>query len=123
MVAALNAPQYDADIGGSCGGCILVTGAKGSLVVRVVDRCPVCAHGDVDLSEEAFPYIDDMGLFYFLIICLTLARGRVPISWKYVPCPDSFVHGNINYLFQAGSTVDWFTLQVCTCVVQVLMDR
>ncbi len=113
-MAALNAPQYDADVGGSCGACAEVTGAKGTIVVRIVDRCPVCAHGDMDLSEEAFPKIDDPSTAIIIIILLTLwiDRGRVPVSWKFVPCPDAFVPGNVDYLFQAGSTVDWFAFQV-----------
>src|SRR5215468_659791 len=51
MVAAMNDPDYqDA---AWCGACLAVTGPKGTVTVRVVDRCPECKHGDLDLSPQA----------------------------------------------------------------------
>lgn len=65
MVAAMNDVDYgNADL---CGAYIRVDGRKGS-VVRIVDRCPECAQGHVDMSPQAFALIDDLPL------------GRVPIS-------------------------------------------
>lgn len=57
MVAAMNAPQY----GGSsvCGACVHVSGSKGAVMVRIVDLCPECPSGNLDLSKEAFAVIDD----------------------------------------------------------------
>jgi expansin (peptidoglycan-binding protein) len=71
MVAAMNKAQYAKSV---CGKCILVTGPKGTVKVRIVDLCPGCASGDVDLSEEAFAKI------------ALLSAGRVKISWSFVTC-------------------------------------
>ncbi|KAI9595252.1 RlpA-like double-psi beta-barrel-protein domain-containing protein-containing protein, partial [Syncephalis fuscata] len=53
-----------------CGACILVTGPLGKVRVKIVDKCPVCKSGDVDLSEGAYLKIADKD------------AGRVPISWR-----------------------------------------
>jgi expansin (peptidoglycan-binding protein) len=45
------------------------------VVVRIVDLCPGCGLGDLDLSMTAFAKI------------APLSRGRVPITWHFVPCP------------------------------------
>lgn len=75
LTAAINTPQY----AGSelCGACLEVVGAKGSVTVRVEDRCPGCPFGSLDLSMTAFATIDD------------LAKGRIPIKWRVVPCRDT----------------------------------
>ncbi|CAG8525475.1 7860_t:CDS:2 [Gigaspora margarita] len=74
LVAAMNAPQYGifADPGNSpvCGKCIQVTGPKGTVKVKVVDKCPVCKSGDIDMSSTAFKKIAN------------LDDGRVKITWK-----------------------------------------
>ncbi|RKP08107.1 RlpA-like double-psi beta-barrel-protein domain-containing protein-containing protein [Thamnocephalis sphaerospora] len=73
MVAAMNVHQFGdfARPANSpvCGACIKVTGPKGTVRVKVIDKCPVCKKGDVDLSESAFLLIADKD------------HGRVPISW------------------------------------------
>ncbi|KAL1918767.1 uncharacterized protein VTP21DRAFT_2789 [Calcarisporiella thermophila] len=73
MVAALNAPQFGSGNNGapSCGKKVEVSGPKGKVTVTVVDKCPGCAHGDLDLSPAAFQKIADQ------------AQGRVPISWQW----------------------------------------
>jgi expansin (peptidoglycan-binding protein) len=53
---------------------VLVTGPKGSVKVRIVDLCPGCSHGDLDLSEEAFTTI------------ASKSAGRVKITWHVVTC-------------------------------------
>ena len=55
----------------NCGRSITATGPKGSVTVKVVDTCPGCANGDLDLSPAAFAKIADM------------AAGRVPVSWSW----------------------------------------
>src|SRR6478735_4669720 len=75
MVAALNDPQYgNAEW---CGACAAVEGPKGKVTVRIVDRCPECKTGDLDLSPQAFDKIADH------------AQGRVPITWSFVSCETS----------------------------------
>jgi expansin (peptidoglycan-binding protein) len=70
MVAAMNHADYDN--AALCGAFIEVIGPKGRVVVRIVDRCPECARGDVDMSPQAFARIAD------------LSAGRVPIRWRIV---------------------------------------
>lgn len=42
-----------------CGKYINVHGPNGSVRVKIVDTCPPCAFGDVDLSPAAFGKIGD----------------------------------------------------------------
>jgi expansin len=86
LVAALNDIDYAASA--SCGACAQVQGPQGSVTVRIVDRCPGCADGDIDLSQEAFSLISP------------IAAGRVPITWNFVPCE---VSGPVVYHFKEGS--------------------
>jgi expansin len=92
---AMNQIQYDSSM--TCGACVEVTGNKGSIVISIEDRCPECKYGDIDLSEDAFPFIDDK------------VNGRVPISWKIVPCP---VQGAVKLYFKEGSSQWWTAVQV-----------
>jgi expansin (peptidoglycan-binding protein) len=55
----------------NCGRFISVKGPKGSVNVKVVDTCPGCAHGALDLSPAAFAQIAD------------LSQGRVTINWSW----------------------------------------
>ncbi|CAG8570613.1 12546_t:CDS:2 [Cetraspora pellucida] len=58
LVAAMNAPQYgiysDPADSPVCGKCIQITGPKGTVKVKIVDKCPVCKSGDIDMSSTAF---------------------------------------------------------------------
>lgn len=72
MVAAINDEQYSKE---NCGKCVAVTGPNGTVVVRIVDKCPGCSHGDLDLSQTAFSKI------------AKLSAGRVKITWHFVACP------------------------------------
>ncbi|RHZ75929.1 hypothetical protein Glove_208g197 [Diversispora epigaea] len=76
LVAALNAPQYGTSANPNdspmCGKFVKVTGPKGSVKVKIVDKCPVCKNGDLDMSSTAFSQIAEMG------------QGRVKIKWKVV---------------------------------------
>lgn len=72
MVAALNGDQYKKSW---CGQCVLVTGPKGTTVkVRIVDLCPGCSQGDLDLGQEAFQVLSP------------ISAGRIKISWHVVSC-------------------------------------
>lgn len=59
-----------------CDTCLRVTGPKGSVVVRVQDKCEGCKWGDVDLSHGMFVQIADE------------AAGRVAISTEVVDCSN-----------------------------------
>ena len=95
MVAAIN----EADYAGSapCGACAEVEGPQGTITVRIVDRCPGCAVGDLDLSPQAFEMI------------APLVDGRVDITWRFVPCA---VDGPLRYRFKEGSSQWWTAVQV-----------
>ena len=95
MVAAMNDPDYAN--AAWCGGCVEVTGPEGTVIVRIVDRCPGCASGDLDLSREAFAMI------------APIEQGRVPITWRPVACR---VGGPIEYRFKDGSNEWWTAIQI-----------
>ncbi len=94
-VTALNFPEYAKSA--SCGACFLVKGPKGSVTVRVVDSCPGCEVGHLDLSAEAFAKIANP------------VDGKVPITYQGVACE---VTGNVSYHFKEGSSKYWTAIQV-----------
>jgi expansin len=94
-IAALNKPDWSGS--SLCGACAEVTGPKGTVTIRVVDQCPECKTGDLDLSPQAFGKIADM------------AAGRVPITWKLVACN---VTGPIRYKYKDGANQWWSAVQV-----------
>ncbi|MGL4744627.1 MAG: expansin EXLX1 family cellulose-binding protein [Dermatophilaceae bacterium] len=95
MVAAMN--QVDYDNSQMCGAFVEVRGPKGTETVRIVDRCPECSPGDIDLSAEAFARIAEP------------IDGRVPISWRVVS-PE--IDGPVSFRFKEGSTQYWTAVQV-----------
>jgi expansin (peptidoglycan-binding protein) len=95
MVAAMNAAQYDT--AALCGAYVRVAGPKGTVTVRIVDLCPGCRAGDLDLSQEAFAQIAN------------LAQGRVAITWQVVS-PE--LSGTIAYHFMDGSNQWWKAVQI-----------
>ncbi|NVB38534.1 hypothetical protein G6O69_11895 [Pseudenhygromyxa sp. WMMC2535] len=95
MVGAMNAADYAGSA--VCGSCVRIDGPEGTVEVRIVDQCPECAPGDIDLSPEAFQAL------------APLEHGRVPISWTYIPCA---VDGPITYHFKDGSNPWWTAVQL-----------
>lgn len=95
MVAAMNAEEYDT--AAVCGAYVHVRGPKGEVTVRIVDLCPECRAGHLDLSREAFALIAD------------LPQGRVDIAWQVVS-PELI--GPIAYHFKDGSNQWWTAVQV-----------
>lgn len=95
MVGAMNHTDYAASA--VCGACVELTGPNGTIRIRVVDQCPECQPGDIDLSPQAFEQISP------------LDAGRVNISWQYVACD---VSGPISYQFKDGSSQYWTAVQI-----------
>jgi expansin len=95
MVAAMNAEEFDSSA--VCGSYIQVTGPKGTITIRIVDLCPECHAGHLDLSREAFALVAD------------LPQGRVPITWQVV---SPALAGPIAYHFKEGSNQWWTAVQV-----------
>lgn len=88
---AMNHEQYDSSK--ACGGCVRVFGPMDEVTLQVVDRCPECKFGDIDLSTEAFEKIAQ------------LKDGRIPIRWQFVPCDGS---EDIKIRFAPGSSQFYF---------------
>ncbi|GAA5810056.1 hypothetical protein MFLAVUS_003474 [Mucor flavus] len=78
LVAALNAPQMmngaNPNNNPMCGRMIKVTNpaTNKSVTVKIVDTCPPCVSGSVDLSPAAFSAISNLDV------------GRIKINWIYV---------------------------------------
>ncbi|OMH83762.1 Papain inhibitor [Zancudomyces culisetae] len=79
FVAAINSPQYgvyaNPNSAEVCGRCALVNGPNNTSVkVKIVDRCPECASGSLDLSPSAFQQLSPF------------SAGRISITWSFVSC-------------------------------------
>ena len=95
MVGAMNHADYDNSY--ACGSCVAIDGPDSSIEIRIVDQCPECESGHIDLSPLAFSKI------------AALERGRVPITWWLIPCP---VNGPIIYHFKEGCNPWWIAIQI-----------
>ncbi|KAL4086075.1 hypothetical protein PRIC1_014697 [Phytophthora ramorum] len=99
--AALNNEQWDGLQ--NCGRCAEVSCADSrcsdqskSVVVQLLDRCPECKHGDLDLSPSVFKTLTGSD------------PSRYTVKWKFVDCP---VPGNVNYCLKGGSNNYWTAVQ------------
>jgi len=72
--AALGTAEYAS--GGACGEWLDVTGPAGVTRVEVVDECPGCPPGKIDLSKAAFTRIG------------ALSAGIIPVSYTTVVDPQ-----------------------------------
>jgi expansin (peptidoglycan-binding protein) len=95
MVSAMNEVEYNHSW--YCGSYLHVIGPKGAVDVRIVDLCPGCLAGHLDLSEQAFAQIAD------------LPQGRVNITWQLISPP---LAGPIAYHFKDGSNQWWTAVQI-----------
>ncbi len=91
---AINNSQYDTS--NACGSFVEVTGPNGTITLKVVDRCPECLPGDIDMTQEAFSEIAN------------IEDGRVPISWRFVPANSN---ESITINFKTGSSEFWTAIQ------------
>ena len=91
FVALGNAEYSEA---AACGTFLDVTGPKGKVRVKVIDRCPECAAGHIDLSRTAFKKIANE------------VDGIVKISYKTVANPAT--PGPISVRIKEGSSQYWF---------------
>lgn len=95
MVAAMNNTDYYNSL--LCGAYVEISGPNGQVTVRIVDRCPECPVGNIDLSQQAFANIAE------------LSAGRVPISWRVL---SPALAGPIVYHFKEGSNQWWSAVQI-----------
>ena len=95
LIGAMNAAQYgQAEY---CSACVEIEGPIGSVKVHIIDQCPECAFGDIDLSPEAFDYLAPR------------IDGRINIRWKIVPCETQ---GNVQIYIKEKSNQWWTGIQI-----------
>lgn len=99
--AALNNDQWDDTL--NCGRCAEVScddsrcsDTTSTVTVWIVDRCPECVEGDLDLSPTVFKQLTGSD------------PSRYTIKWKFVDCP---VSGGIEYCAKSGSSSSWLAVQ------------
>jgi len=80
----------------ACGGYLQVSGPDGSVRVKVVDQCPDCAPGHIDLSEAAFARL------------APLSAGLIGVS--YAPVSNPPLPGPVSVEVKQGSSQYWLAL-------------
>ncbi|OWY99858.1 hypothetical protein PHMEG_00029068 [Phytophthora megakarya] len=98
--AALNAAQWEETM--NCGRCAEVSctdascAGQSSEIVYIMDQCPGCEYGDLDLSPDVFESITGQ------------SYTKLSIEWKFVDCPIS---NNVQYCLKTGSSEFWVAVQ------------
>jgi expansin len=96
LYVALGPTEYSGAL--SCGSYIDVTGPKGKVRVKVVDSCPECTAGWLDLSRTAFRKIANE------------IDGVVPITYR--AAPNAPTPGPLSITFDAGSSQYWWAVLI-----------
>jgi expansin len=96
LYVALSPAEY-AD-GTRCGGYLRVTGPSGTVLVKIIDQCPPCAAGHIDLSRTAFAQIGQ------------LSQGIIPVSYRTVV--DPVLPGPLTFQVKEGSSQYWLAIRV-----------
>lgn len=86
------------DDGRGCGTWVEVSGARGTVLVKIDNLCPECEPGHLDLSTDAFAAVDDP------------VKGVVPIVSRVVRNPP--VTGGLAFQVKDGSSPWWLGLHV-----------
>ena len=94
LFVALPPDAYDS--AAACGGYLEVHGPDGSVRVEVIDQCPDCGDGHIDLSEAAFSAI------------APLSAGLVDVT--YQPLANPSLPGPVSLLVKQGSSQYWLAL-------------
>jgi len=94
LYAALSPPEYGS--AAACGGYLQVSGPDGSVRVKVIDQCPECAAGHIDLSEAAFAKL------------APLSAGLVNVT--YTSLSDPPLPGPVAIEVKQGSSQYWLAL-------------
>ncbi|KAK7432305.1 hypothetical protein QQZ08_001252 [Neonectria magnoliae] len=79
-----------------CGACIEITGPTGTITAMIVDQCPECDAGHLDLFPDAFTAVGG-------------TDGIVDTSYKFVTCGITsplYLHN------KSGTSAYWFSIQV-----------
>ena len=80
----------------ACGGYLEVHGPDGSVRVEVIDQCPGCGSGHIDLSEAAFSAI------------APLSAGLINVTYQYLANPA--LPGPLSLRVKEGSSQYWLAL-------------
>jgi expansin (peptidoglycan-binding protein) len=94
LYVALSPSEYDGAT--ACGGYVEVSGPDGSVSAEVIDQCPPCASGHIDLSEAAFSRI------------APLSAGLVSVTYRSVADPP--LPAPVSLLVKEGSSQYWLAL-------------
>ncbi|KAF4781549.1 rare lipoprotein A [Colletotrichum scovillei] len=86
------------DSAAHCGACVKVTGPNGnSITAMVVDQCPECDEGHLDLFQDAFTQLG------------TVSEGIISTSYEFVECG---ITSPIKLHNKTGTSANWFSMQV-----------
>jgi expansin (peptidoglycan-binding protein) len=96
LYVSLAEPQYAG--GAACGSYVDITGPSGKVTAEVVDSCPGCTDGGIDLSEAAFAKVANP------------AQGMAEVS--YVQARDPKLPGPLALRVAQSSTSGWLAVQV-----------
>jgi expansin (peptidoglycan-binding protein) len=96
LYVALSPSEYAG--AAACGGYLDVTGPKGKVRVLIMDQCPECPTGHIDLSKEAFAKIADP------------VQGVVPVTYRAVINPS--LPGPLTFRIKEGASRYWFAVLV-----------
>jgi expansin (peptidoglycan-binding protein) len=94
LYVALPPSEYGA--AAACGSYLQVSGPDGSVTVEVVDQCPECQAGHIDLSEQAFARI------------APLSAGLVAVTYHTIADPP--LPAPLSMLVKAGSSAYYLAL-------------
>jgi expansin len=94
LFVALSPTEYDG--AAACGGFMTVTGPDGSVTVQVIDQCPDCAAGHIDLSEPAFAELAPLG------------AGLINVHYQHLADPP--LPGPVTMEVKSGSSQYWLAL-------------
>jgi expansin len=94
LFVALSPAEYHG--AAACGGYVEVSGPNGSVRAEVIDQCPPCAAGHIDLSEAAFARI------------APLSAGLVPVTYRAVADPP--LPAPVSVRVKEGSSRYWLAL-------------
>jgi hypothetical protein len=94
LFVALPAAEYAG--AADCGGYLEVSGPDGSVRVKVIDQCPECAAGHIDLSEAAFARL------------APLSAGLIDVSYRLLANPA--LPRPITVEVKQGSSQYWLAL-------------
>lgn len=83
----------------NCGGCVEVTHKGKTITAMIVDKCPECDEGHLDLFQDAF-----------LALGASASEGIIDTSYNFVHCPK--VTGPLTIHLKSGVSQYWFSAQV-----------